>query len=117
MDRVPGTEKSELDKLNEELALEEVHWNRLGMTGNMTVHPPESIWVMRMQVQAMMNIILISNLCTEDELNIEFKKLMLTDMRKMREQVELQRRQAIVPKGIEVPNVEILGKDGRPIKF
>lgn len=111
MERVPPTEKTELEKIQDEIEIEAAEWQRVGMTGNMTIHSPESHWISKIQIQAMMNIILMKGLCTQEEMNIQFKRLMLQDMRSLRKQAEEQKREALVP------DFNVLGPDGKPFKL
>ena len=118
MESVPPTQKNEIQKLDEQLEEEQKLWNELGMHGNMTVHPPETIWVLKMQMQALMNVLLMTEVITQDDLNIQFKKLMLQDMRGMREQVVQQKRaQIVAPSGIQIPRMALTGKDGKKIEL
>lgn len=109
--RVPETRESELEKVNKLLEEEADEWRKLRMHTNMIEHPEDSLWIMKMQIQTIFDILIKSGLRTEDEVNLTYKKLMLTDMRLMRKQVEEKRRDSIVPE------MKLLGPDGEPFKI
>jgi len=111
MERVPGTQKTELEKIQDEIEVEARRWNEIGMRSSGIRHDPESIWILKLQVQAMMNVILEKELATAEEINIQFKTLMLNDMRLYREQAELQRRESLVPE------MTLLDPNGKPFKI
>lgn len=124
MDKVPGTKKSELEKAEAALKAEVEAWNNLGMSLDQTQHPNSSIFALRLQVQTIINIMLEKNLVTNEEFNIEFKKLVLADMKQMREanepEIREQRRQAIVGGArppIAVPHLRLIGPDGKDLKI
>lgn len=111
MSRVPPTQKTELEKIQAAIEEEAQEWAKLGMNAGGIRHDNESLWILKLQCQAMMNIILKNNLATEEEVNTEFKRIMLGDMRIYREQAEAQRREAIVPRA------PLIGPDGKPLKI
>src|SRR5262245_12087940 len=111
MDKIPETKKTELEKLQELVEEESKEWQKLGMHPNMTVHPPESLWTLKMQVQALLNAVIKKGMVTEDEMNIEFRQLMLDDMRNMRAQATQQRRDALVPE------IKLVDPSGKPFKI
>lgn len=111
MDRVPPTGKTEIEKVEEDLEDEVRKWHDLGMHPNMTQHTNESMWIAKMQIQTIFDIIIKKGLISEEETNLTYKRLMLIDMRKMREQAEAQRREALIP------DTPILGPDGQPFKI
>src|SRR5262245_32415415 len=95
--KVPPTQKTEMEKIQKALDHEAEEWNRLGMSANGIRHDAEGIWMLKLQVQAMMNALLQKGLLTEDDVNLQFKQLMLNDMQVYREQAEKQRRDSLVP--------------------
>lgn len=124
MKKVPETKKGELEKVQEELQKELEVWNNLGMSLDQTGHPPGSIYAMKMQIQTIINLLLAKNLVTNEEFNIEFKKLLLADMQKMRAEnepaIREARRQHILAGGkpdIAIPHLRLLGPDGRDLKI
>lgn len=120
MEKVPGTGKTPLEKVQAELQEEIDLWNELGMSLNNTTHPPASLYAIKMQVQTLINLLIEKNFFTNEEFNIEFKTLILNDMRRLREfhepQIREERRQAILGGGkpdITIPNLRIIGPDGK----
>lgn len=111
MDKVPPTQKTDLDKTQEQLDAEAREWSKLGMHPNMTQHSNESMWMFKMQVQSLIDILIKKDVFTEDEINLIYKQLMLIDMQRMREQAMNQRREALVPE------MNLLGPDGKPFKL
>lgn len=124
MEKVPETKKSELEKVQSELQKETEIWSELGMTLDQTIHPPGSIYAVKMQMQTIINLLLEKGYATNEEFNIEFKTLILNDMRRMREQEEpaiREARQQHILHGskpdIAVPQLRLLGPDGRDLKI
>jgi len=119
---IPETRKSDLEKIEAELKKEVEAWNELGMSLDGTVHVPASIYFLKMQVQTIINFMLEKEIAANEEFNLEFKTLILNDMRRMREEnepnIKEARRQAIVGGAkpqIAVPKIRVLGKDGREL--
>lgn len=120
----PGTRKDPLEKLTKKLEKEVEIWNELGMNLENTVHSPSSIYALKMQMQTLINLLLEKGIATNEEFNIEFKTLILNDMQRMRAvhepQIREERRQAIVhgvKKDIAVPEIRVIGPDGRDLKI
>ena len=109
--RVPETKKTDLEKIEEEIESETEEWKKIGMHANMTQHSNESIWMLKVQVQSMMNMILKLEICTQEQLNLEFKQLVLNDMRLLRKEAQAQKEQMLVPQ------FPLLGPDGKPVKI
>lgn len=120
----PGTQKDPLEKLTAKLEKEVEAWNELGMSLENTMHTPSSIYALKMQMQTLINILLEKGIATNEEFNIEFKTLILNDMQRMRAahepQIREERRQAIVHgvnRDIAVPEIKVIGPDGRDLKI
>lgn len=120
----PGTRKDPLEKLITKLEDEVKIWDELGMNLENTTHAPSSIYALKMQMQTLINLLLEKGFTTNEEFNIEFKTLILNDMQRMRAayepQIREERRQAIVhgvKKDIAVPEIKVIGPDGRDLKI
>ena len=85
----------ELEDLDEQIEVETAVWNELGLNPRALRHDPESLWAMKLQIQAMMNVLLQKELVTEDELNIQYKRLTVNDMRNIAEDARKARREAL----------------------
>lgn len=109
-----------LEDLQEALDEEAKTWEELGMAMNMVQHSNDSVFILKQQNQAMLNMMLSKGLVTEEELNIEFKTLLLNSMRVLREDFESQRREQVgkmVQPGIALPDHRLLGPNGERIKL
>jgi hypothetical protein len=113
-----GTIQAQLERLVAELQEEVEKWNKLGMNLEGTQHTRESFYLLKMQMQTMINILLAKNFATDDEFNLEFKTLLLKDMQRMREMHEESireaRREAIIQGAVPpllVPKIDLDGKD------
>jgi len=101
------TEEDRLQELNEQIDAEVLEWNKLDLHPNKLRHDPESLWVMKLQLQAIMNVLLAKELLNEEELNIEYKRLQLNDMRILSENYREQRRQSLLA------NVKLVDGSGK----
>lgn len=124
MESVPESKKSDLEKTEAKLQAEINRWNELGMSLERTNHTNQMHYLLKMQVQTIINIILKKNLVTEDEFNIEYKEILEDAMRAIREehepQIRKQKRQMIVEGAkppLVVPEFKLLGPDGREVKL
>lgn len=79
--------KSDLEKLQEELDAEAALWNERHYHLNNLSHSNESIFQAKAQLQAITNVLIKLGLATEDQLNLEFKTVLLNDLRGVRENV------------------------------
>lgn len=121
---IPKTLKtSELEKLQKELDAEAAKWEELGISLDQTHHSPATLFVLKCQVQALQNCLLKDGKVNTDNLNREFKTLMLNDMISLRETAEDQMQEAKYDyitgkqRGPIVPNLKLLGPDGEEIKL
>jgi hypothetical protein len=104
-------------KLDDEAAL----WEAEGIGINQTSHTNESIFVLKQQSQAILNVLIKSGLITEEQINIEFKTIMYNSMVELRESFLASRRQQVeqmigAPK-IALPDHRLIGPDGQEIKL
>jgi len=123
---VSGTfSEDELTKLDRRLKEELEEWNALGMFLEGIEASNESVLMMKIQIQTIINLLLTKTEVTEDELNITFKGIMLDTLRDLRKkftpEAEKRRIAAITGQdptsGVEVPQFKLLGPDGRPLVF
>ena len=124
MEKVPETKKSDLEKAVENLQAEINRWKELGMSLERTEHTNQMHYILKMQVQTIINIMLKNNLVTEDDFNLEFKTILAEAMQEMREKNEPQireQRRRIIMQGAKadlvVPEFKLLGPDGKDIKL
>lgn len=120
-DGIPPTGRSELEKIEEALKEEVEEWNALGMSMDGIGVPPNVVYIIKMQVQTLINVGLAKGYFTNDEFNLEFKKLILEDMQRLRiinePQIRKARMQRII-KGdgdIAVPKFRLLGPNGEDL--
>jgi hypothetical protein len=105
-----GTIKSRLESVEKELKEEVDAWNAAGLLVNNWGHTNESIFALKCQVQTLVNLILRANMFSEDEINFEFKTLLLADMHKIRTEIiepklkeaEANRHRDDILKGIHI---------------
>jgi ATP-dependent Lon protease len=103
-----GTKRAQLDQLNKNLEEENKAWDAAGMHVNMVQHDNVSIFELKCKVQAMWNC-LSQGKTDQIDFDLEIKRLILHDMRSIRQQVQPQmeevKRQALlneITKGIHV---------------
>lgn len=80
-----------IEDLDRQIAEEESEWIMMGLNANVTVHTPEHIWRLELQLQALINVLILTGLVEQEDLSIQYKKLMLQDMRDIRAQAEAQK--------------------------
>lgn len=100
----------ELEELERQIEIETLAWNELGLHPGSLRHEPESIWVLKLQVQAMMNVLLNKGLIANDELDLEHKRILLNDMKLLKEEFQRQRREALLA------NTKLVDKSGRKFR-
>lgn len=113
MEKIPPTQKSELEKSVEELRAEQQRWQQANLDPNRTVHPPASIWVMKTQIRALFEAIVEAGLIEKEVLETQFNKSMLGAMQKIR----MEQEAAAASASIAVPRPSIVDKFGREIKL
>lgn len=114
-----------LESLQKELDEEAAKWESIGITLDHTQHTNSSIFLVKQQIQTVINLMLKKEIITEDEINIEFKTLLLNSMREIRGQSEAAIQKSKIaellgkPQDIALPSneVRIVGKDGKEIKL
>lgn len=114
MSKVPGTQKTPLDKATEALEEEVGKWQKLGIDHNSTVHTPASLFDMKIKFMSFHRIVKEKLGITDEELNIAYCQVMLEQMQELRAHVEEQRMAQ--EKIVAVPQLGILGPDGKAIK-
>ncbi len=113
----------ELENLQQKLEEEGELWEKAGYSLENTAHSSTSLFIIKQQIQAIQNLLLKLGVFNEDELNIEFKRLMLGEMIALREQMfPILGQQRILGNGkdIAVPDsgqTKIFGSDGKEIRF
>ena len=93
-----GSKAEQLKALQSQVDDEFTEWAKLGLHPTLLQHGNESIWAMKLQLQSMMNLLIRLEILDELDLNIEYKRLQLNDMRALLEQAREQTREAIAPK-------------------
>lgn len=113
----------ELEAIQAELDEEGQLWQTAGISIDHTSHTNGSIFILKQQIQALINALLIKGAFTEDELNLEFKKLLLSSLRELREAfgpaIEQARINAMMGRDqeIAVPKLKLLGPDGKEVNI
>lgn len=111
----------ELEKLNEEVDEELQAWNQAGMFLEGIQPSNESLLMLKIQMQTVFNMLLTKTDVTEHDLNVMFKTVMRDTLRELREEFEpeAQRRKvaAITGNEFEVPQLRLLGPDGKPVRI
>lgn len=90
-------EFANLEEVTKALEEETKLWNRKGM-GLSPIHPqrlPETLLEYATRIQTLTNLLIIKGILTEDEVNFEYRKIMLTNMQIMRESWPDQKSQEI----------------------
>lgn len=109
-----------LEDLQEALDDESKLWEQNGMAMNMVQHSNDSLFILKQQSQAILNVLITNGLASEEDLNLEFKRILLNSMREIRADFEKSRKEAIgkmVQPGVALPEHRILGLDGKEIKL
>lgn len=126
MNKVPGSFVTDrLTKLDQEIQSELEEWNSLGMFLEGITSSNESILMVKMQIQTIINLLLTRTDVSEDDLNLEFKTIMLETLKELRDKFtpEAERRRIAAITGqdpnenIEVPQFRLLGPNGKPVEW
>lgn len=124
--KVPGTfSADELEKLDEQIKEELEEWNSLGLFMEGIQPSNESVLMLKIQMQTLFNLVLEHTEITEQSLNIMFKTVMRDSLKDLREKFtpEVERRRIAQITGkdpeaeIEIPQLRLLGPDGKPVKI
>lgn len=113
----------DIEKLQAELDEEAELWEQAGLSVDNTSHSNGSIFIMKQQIQAIINVLLTNKLVGEEEINIEFKTLLLNSLRELREMFGPAMEQARIselmgrPQKITLPEHKLLGSDGKELKI
>lgn len=111
-------ERLSLEELQEELDTESALWEEMGIGLNQVGHTPDSIFILKQQIQAVLNIIMSELGVSEDRMNIEFKTVMLNSMQTLRASAEEQRREALekmLKPPMALPDHRIIGPNGEEL--
>ena len=91
-----GTKKGRLEAIQKELEEEVKVWDKEGYSIGQIGHPPESIFQLKAQHQALINTLITLKVVDEEELNITFKTIILNDMKMIRENmIEPAKKEAL----------------------
>lgn len=113
MERIPPTQKTDLEKMREAINEEREEWNKRGLNPNMTVHPPASLWTAKMQIRALMQLLIEKGIIEEEDMDLQFQTILLDEMQVIRGQAEAQQTQP----NVAVPEIQLLDQHGRPLKL
>lgn len=111
MEKVPPTEKDPLEKVKNEIEKERREWEKAGITANMTVHPPASLWSTKIKLRALLDLLQEKGIITEEELELTFAEIQLEEMQQLRGIAADQRKATIVPK------MTLLDRHGKEINL
>jgi hypothetical protein len=90
-------EPTTIEEVQAALEAEQAEWQKAGLSLPNLVIPAVSqlMFDMQIKLQAMINVLIVNDIISEEELNLQYKKIMLNDMRTMRESAPEQEREAI----------------------
>lgn len=112
-----------LTDLQDRLDEEAERWAELDISIDSVHHSNSSLWLVKQQLQAVLNLLLKKELITEDEINLEFKQLMLASLQELRAEYQRTKEAGIASligshEDIVLPSgAKLLDQDGREIKF
>ena len=93
------------DELQAELDDEGELWDALGISVEMSTHTNGSLFLFKQEQQAILNVLFKTGVLDEDEVNCEFKRILLNTMTAMREEFESKKKQARLD--------DIMGRPGK----
>ena len=98
-----------LDEVQAALVEEEKKWQRQGISLDQVNfgHLGQLLFDLSIRVQALTNILILNDTITEDEINYQYKYIMLNNLRMLREAAPKQQSDALrrkIVEGIHMPN-------------
>jgi hypothetical protein len=104
-----------LEEVQKALEDEQREWEKIGISIEQVVLGPTPYIMLDLstRIQAMANLLIRSELVTEEDLNLEYKNIMLVNLRELRESVPEQQRAAIRAQLLSATNGR-LGNLGKP---
>jgi len=98
-----------LEEVQEALEVENGEWNKAGLNlANLQMGALAPLMLdMQAKIQAMINILIVQGTITEADINFEYKKIILNDMRALRAAAPEQEKEAIrqqILRNVQMPN-------------
>ena len=107
-------ERPSLDEVQEGLIREEKKWQKMGISLNNVNMGGlgQLVFDLSVRVQALTNVLILNDSITEDEINYEYKYIMLNNLKALREAMPKQQSEA--PRKQILEGIHIQGINGKP---